>query len=57
MGCGLCEKLVPEHFKLVGNKVTVIDTKITEETEDKVINIQEKCPAKAIQPGLTYGRP
>lgn len=57
MGCGLCEKLVPEHFKLEGNKATVIDNRITKETEDKIINIQEKCPAKAIQAGLTYGRP
>lgn len=57
IGCGLCEKLVPEHFKIEGNKAIVIDNKVTEETEDKTKNIQEKCPAKAIKVGLTYGRP
>ncbi len=57
IGCGVCEKMVPEHFKIEGNKVVVINDKVTEETEEKVKNIQEKCPTKAIQAGLTYGRP
>lgn len=57
IGCGICEKQVPEHFKIEGNKATVINNQISEKTEEKVKNIQEKCPAKAIQAGLTYGRP
>lgn len=51
IGCGICEKLVPEHFSMEGNKALVINNKITEETETKAQKIQEKCPAKAIQVG------
>ncbi|SDY94938.1 4Fe-4S single cluster domain of Ferredoxin I [Proteiniborus ethanoligenes] len=51
IGCGICEKLVPEHFFMEGNKALVINNKVTEETETKAQKIQEKCPAKAIQVG------
>lgn len=56
IGCGVCEKMVPEHFKIEGNKAKVINEQVTEKTEEKIKNIQEKCPAKAIQVGLTYER-
>lgn len=51
IGCGICEKLVPEHFAMEGSKASVINNKVTEETETKAQKIQEKCPAKAIQVG------
>lgn len=48
IGCGLCEKLMPQHFEVVDKKArwkesTLKDTQINELKE-----IMEKCPAKAI---------
>lgn len=48
IGCGLCTKLYPNTFMLAYGKAKVCNEEITPETKDQIINIIQKCPAKAI---------
>lgn len=47
IGCGLCEKLSPEIFKLIDGKATLIKEHTNTDVSDIEIIIN-KCPAKAI---------
>ncbi|HLR35105.1 MAG TPA: permease [Tissierellales bacterium] len=51
MGCGICEKMAPEHFEVKDKKAAVIDSDFVEEEREKIKDVQEKCPAKAIKAG------
>lgn len=48
IGCGICVKLEPNVFKMDGKKVTVIELSSYKEYSDSLIQIQNKCPGKAI---------
>jgi len=48
VGCGLCVKVMPEHFAMENKIVTVKIKKIVPETSESVDNIVEKCPGNAI---------
>lgn len=51
IGCGICEKLAPEYFK-VENKISkTVNDRIQNHTLDKAKKAQEKCPTKAIKIG------
>ncbi|MBI9101916.1 MAG: ferredoxin [Spirochaetales bacterium] len=49
LGCGLCEELVPEIFRLKGDTVELINDVIPEEISERVEFAIEDCPGKAIQ--------
>ncbi len=51
IGCGICEKMAPEHFEVKDKKAVVIDSDFVEEEREKIKDVQEKCPAKAIKAG------
>lgn len=54
VGCGLCVRKAPEYFEIYGGKAKMTNqTPATVEELKKFLDIQEKCPAKAI----TYHNP
>lgn len=48
IGCGLCEKLLPENFEIVDKKARWKKSTLTDEQIDQLESIMNKCPAKAI---------
>ena len=52
IGCGICEKLAPEYFKVENKKAIVINKHIGNRVENKVKKAKEKCPANAIKIGV-----
>ncbi|MSS42746.1 permease [Anaerosalibacter bizertensis] len=51
MGCGLCEKMSPQYFKVENKKAKVLNKNISYKNKKKVKEVQDKCPAKAIKVG------
>lgn len=48
IGCGLCQKLLPEYFELKGNKAVVKKIPEGQEARQSVQAFIEKCPSRAI---------
>lgn len=48
IGCGMCESICPEVFKLVDSKSTVIQKPVAPENEAAAKNAAESCPVAAI---------
>ena len=48
MGCGLCEKMLPNLFKLEDGKVTLCKQPTDSDGLNEIKVIAEKCPAKVI---------
>lgn len=48
IGCGICAKASPKHFKMEGKKATVISQDITEEDKESINHAVAKCPPKII---------
>ena len=51
IGCGVCEKLAPNYFKVENKKAKVVNLKVEQEMQESIIKAVEKCPAKAIAMG------
>lgn len=51
IGCGVCEKIAPDYFKVEDKKAKVINNNIENRTIDNLIEAEEKCPAAAIKLG------
>lgn len=51
IGCGICAKMAPEHFKIENNKAIIIDENIHGEIDGDVDKAEQKCPTKAIEVG------
>ncbi|HSH36674.1 permease [Schnuerera sp.] len=51
IGCGVCEKLAPDYFKVENKKAKVVNSNIESKGEEQVIKAKEKCPANAIEVG------
>lgn len=51
IGCGICEKLASEYFRVENKEAIVINNNIGNGVENKVQKAKEKCPANAIQIG------
>ncbi|MCF6461958.1 MULTISPECIES: permease [Bacillota] len=51
IGCGICEKLAPNYFKVGNKKAKVVNSKAEQEMEGAIIKAIEKCPTKAIAMG------
>lgn len=48
IGCGLCEKLLPQHFQMIDKKAKCKEFILKNEQIDKLKSIINKCPVKAI---------
>ncbi|QXM07373.1 permease [Crassaminicella indica] len=48
VGCGLCEKLMPEAFEIVHNKARWKESKLDQEKIEKLKPAMERCPVQAI---------
>jgi uncharacterized membrane protein YraQ (UPF0718 family) len=48
IGCGLCEKLLPQHFEMADKKAKWKESILSHEQIDRIKSIMNKCPAKAI---------
>jgi ferredoxin len=48
IGCGMCENLCPEVFKLVEGKSTVIQKPVAEKNKKCANEAVESCPVSAI---------
>lgn len=48
IGCGLCQKLLPEYFELKGNKAVVKKMPEGQEARQSVQSSIDKCPSRAI---------
>ncbi|AKL96860.1 putative permease [Clostridium aceticum] len=53
VGCGLCEKLLPEYFTIIENKVILRQEATNDDIKESISIIMKKCPAKVI--GYHYG--
>ena len=49
IGCGLCQKLMPQRFEVVGKKAKWKDSILNDEEINQLKEVMDKCPAKAIQ--------
>ncbi len=49
IGCGLCSKISPNHFKMANKKATIISQDINANELQTVNEAIEKCPAKVIE--------
>lgn len=49
IGCGLCEKLSPQHFEMVGSKAKWRKKSLDAAQAGELGTVIEKCPAKAIR--------
>lgn len=49
IGCGVCERIAPEHFEVMGKKALVISQEINNENKEALDEAVEKCPPKAIK--------
>lgn len=54
MGCGLCVRLAPEYFELIDNKAEIKNVDIDVNKLDKIKEIVDKCPAKAVIINSSY---
>lgn len=59
VGCTVCEKMVPEIFKMQDGKAVVIASDILPELLDetfkeRLYNISRKCPSKAIEVNVNF---
>lgn len=48
IGCGLCEGICPEVFKMDDENIAVVIAQPDAATEDKAKEAAESCPASAI---------
>ncbi|EYE87269.1 permease [Fervidicella metallireducens AeB] len=48
IGCGLCEKLMPQYFKVVDKKAKWKEAALNDIQINKLKGIMDKCPVKAI---------
>ncbi len=48
IGCGICVKLSPNHYKMKNNKAVVVSHPEGQEAIKAVLNSVEKCPSDAI---------
>ena len=48
IGCGLCVRMLPDFYKMDGNRAVVIDRPLDENARVAVRITAEKCPSKAI---------
>lgn len=48
IGCSLCAKLSPEHFKMIDGKAVFNNKNMKQKDFQHIKNIASKCPAKAI---------
>jgi uncharacterized membrane protein YraQ (UPF0718 family) len=48
MGCGLCEKLLPQHFEVVDKKAKWKESVLDDTQINELKSIINKCPVKAI---------
>lgn len=48
IGCGICENLAPDNFKMTNKKAQVINQNIKTEDISKVKQAVEQCPSKVI---------
>lgn len=48
IGCGICEKLAPEHFKVVDKRATFINFSSKSGREVNIKKAKENCPVNAI---------
>ncbi|WP_058486558.1 permease [Defluviitalea phaphyphila] len=48
IGCGLCEKLMPQHFKLVDKKAHIREAVLDDAKINELKEVIDKCPVKAI---------
>ena len=48
IGCGLCEKLMPQHFKVVDKKAKWKESTLNDIQINELKAIIDKCPVKAI---------
>ena len=48
IGCGLCEKIAPNYFKIKNKKAVVLNQDINQKDIETVNKAVEKCPAKII---------
>lgn len=48
IGCGLCEKLLPQHFQIVNKKAKWRESTLDNNNQDKLEVMMDKCPVKAI---------
>lgn len=48
VGCGLCEKLMPQHFVIIDKKGKWKESTLNDEQINELKEIINKCPAKAI---------
>ncbi|AOY74918.1 permease [Clostridium formicaceticum] len=46
--CGLCEKMLPQYFTTIGNRIEFTQQSLPDEVLENINSIIEKCPAKAI---------
>lgn len=49
VGCGLCQKLMPQYFEVVDKKAKWKGSILNDEKIDELKEVMDKCPAKAIQ--------
>lgn len=49
IGCGLCAKIAPDHFKIVNKKAKIIEKDIHKDEMDILSKAIDKCPAKVIK--------
>lgn len=49
IGCGMCQKLSPEHFKVVDKKAQWDESIIDDKEIDKLKVVIDKCPCNAIE--------
>lgn len=52
IGCGICEKIAPNHFKIIDKKAEVISQDISKNDTIKIKQAVEKCPANIIHENL-----
>jgi ferredoxin len=48
IGCGMCENICPEVFKLEDSKSTVIQKPVAPENQETAKQAAESCPVSAI---------
>ncbi len=53
IGCGICEKIAPNNFKVIDKKAEIISQVIKDSDVDKVKQAAKKCPANVIHERLT----
>ena len=53
IGCGICEKVAPNHFKLIDKKAEIISQVIESDDIDKIKQAVEKCPANVIHENIS----